>query len=167
MFLPTRVGDLQLTNRMVMAPLTRSRSGRAGVQTLMHAQYYEQRASAGLVISEATQISQQGQGYAFTPGMFTQEQVAGWEKVTKAVHKKGGRIVAQLWHVGRISHPDLQQHHQLPVAPSSIKPAGKAFTESGFKDFVTPRALDIQEIPGIVEQYAHAALCAKHRQGLT
>jgi N-ethylmaleimide reductase len=158
---PYRLGPLTLENRIVMAPLTRSRAGRGDVQGLMHAQYYAQRASAGLIISEATQISPQGKGYAFTPGMYSQEQVEGWKKVTDAVHRKGGHIFAQLWHVGRISHPDLQENNQLPVAPSAIKPNGKAYTATGFKDFMRPRALENYELSGIVEQYIHAARCAQ------
>lgn len=160
LFNSVRLGDLILANRIVMAPLTRSRAGRGDVQGLMNAQYYAQRASAGLIISEATQVSQQGKGYAFTPGIYTQEQVTGWKQVTDAVHVKNGVIFAQLWHVGRISHPDLQENHQLPVAPSAIKPAGKAFTATGFKDFVRPRALASSELAGIVDQYAHAGRCA-------
>ncbi|MDP3267484.1 MAG: alkene reductase [Legionella sp.] len=161
LFNPVRMGNLLLPNRIVMAPLTRSRAGKGDVQGKMHAEYYAQRASAGLIISEATQISQQGKGYAFTPGIYTPEQVAGWKLVTNAVHAKGGRIFAQLWHVGRISHPDLQIDHQLPVAPSPLKPEGKAYTETGFQDFVRPRALELSELPGIVAQYAHAGQCAK------
>lgn len=157
---PVRMGSLTLANRIVMAPLTRSRAGRGDVLGLMHAEYYAQRASAGLIISEATQISPQGKGYAFTPGMYSEEQVAGWRLVTDAVHRKGGRIFAQLWHVGRISHPDLQEHDALPVAPSAIRPAGQAFTATGFKDFVTPRALSTEGIKSIVAQYVHAARCA-------
>lgn len=157
---PVRVGSLTLANRVVMAPLTRSRAGRGDVLGLMHAEYYAQRASAGLIISEATQISPQGKGYAFTPGIYSEEQVAGWKIVTDAVHRKGGRIFAQLWHVGRISHPDLQEHNALPVAPSAIRPAGQAFTVTGFKDFVTPHALSTEEITPIVAQYVHAARCA-------
>lgn len=161
LLMPCRLGALILANRIVMAPLTRSRAGRGDAQGLMHARYYAQRASAGLIISEATQISPQGKGYAFTPGMYSEEQVAGWKLVTEAVHRKGGRIFAQLWHVGRISHPDLQEQAQLPVAPSAIKPSGKAFTARGFKDFVRPRALDTAEIEAIVAQYVHAARCAQ------
>jgi N-ethylmaleimide reductase len=161
LFTPLRLGDLTLANRIVMAPLTRSRASKGDIQGLMNAEYYSQRASAGLIISEATQISQQGKGYAFTPGIYTPEQTEGWRLATTAVHKKGGLIFAQLWHVGRISHPDLQKDHQLPVAPSAIKPMGKAFTETGFKDFVTPRALETSEIPNIVAQYVTAARCAQ------
>jgi len=161
LFQPVRVGPATLPNRIVMAPLTRSRAGKGDVPGPLNAEYYAQRATAGLIISEATQITQQGKGYAFTPGIYTEEQVAGWRLVTDAVHAKGGHIFCQLWHVGRISHPDLQRWGQLPVAPSAIKPEGQAFTEAGFKPMVTPRALDTDEIPGIVRDYAHAAECAK------
>ncbi|MFZ2314406.1 MAG: alkene reductase [Gammaproteobacteria bacterium] len=161
LFQPVTLGPLTLTNRITMAPLTRSRAGKGDTPRALNAEYYAQRATAGLIISEATQISQQGKGYAFTPGIYSEEQVAGWQLVTKAVHEKGGHIFAQLWHVGRISHPDLQIDGQLPVAPSAIKPAGQAFTETGFKPMVTPRALELSEIPGIIEQYVHAAKCAK------
>jgi N-ethylmaleimide reductase len=157
---PFRLGSLTLTNRVVMAPLTRSRAGRGDVQGLINAQYYAQRASAGLIISEATQISQQGKGYAFTPGIYNEQQVDGWRLVSNAVHRKEGHIFAQLWHVGRISHPDLQKNNQPPVAPSAIRPVGKAFTATGFKDFVKPRALETGEISEVVEQYIHAARCA-------
>ncbi|WP_419418475.1 alkene reductase [Legionella sp. D16C41] len=160
-FDPLTIGDLYLPNRIVMAPLTRSRASKDDVPGPYSNIYYAQRASAGLIISEATQISPQGKGYAFTPGIYSDEQVAGWKKSTDAIHEKDGRIFAQLWHVGRISHPDLQIDNQLPVAPSAIKPEGEAFTESGFKPLVTPRALQLAEIPNIIEQYTHAALCAK------
>jgi len=161
LFSPVQLGGLTLTNRIVMAPLTRSRAGSGDVPGPMNAEYYAQRASAGLIISEATQISQQGKGYAFTPGIYTDAQVAGWTLVTDAVHQAGGRIFAQLWHVGRISHPDLQQDGQLPVSASALRPEGKAFTETGFKPHVTPRALETSELPGIVQDYRHAAACAK------
>lgn len=161
LFRPTRLGELTLPNRIIMAPLTRSRAGKGDVQGLINAQYYAQRASAGLIISEATQISRQGKGYAFTPGIYNEEQVMGWKLCTDAVHAKGGLIFAQLWHVGRISHPDLQKDDELPVAPSAIRPRGQAYTERGFKDFVTPRALKTEEIPNIIEQYIHASICAK------
>ncbi len=157
LFQPVRLGALDLRNRAVMAPLTRSRAGSAGIPGPMNAIYYAQRATAGLIIAEATQISQQGQGYAFTPGIANEQQVAGWRQVTDAVHEAGGRIVLQLWHVGRISHPSLQPGGALPVAPSAIKPEGQAFTESGFQPFVTPRALETDEIPGLVEDYRRAA----------
>jgi len=161
LFQRVSVGDLGLANRIVMAPLTRSRAGKGDVPSDLAVQYYAQRATAGLIVTEASQISQQGKGYAFTPGIYTDEQVAGWRRVTDAVHAKGGKIVIQLWHVGRISHPDLQPGGQLPVAPSAIAPEGQAFTESGFKPHVAPRALETDEIAGIVLDYAHAAECAK------
>jgi N-ethylmaleimide reductase len=158
---PYRFGSLLLANRIVMAPLTRSRASSGDVPNQINAQYYAQRASAGLIISEATQISPQGKGYAFTPGMYSEEQIEGWKLVTNAVHRKGGLIFAQLWHVGRISHPDLQLNQELPVAPSALRPAGMAFTEGGFQPFVTPRALETHELAGIVAQYVHAARCAQ------
>jgi len=154
-------GDLVLPNRIVMASLTRSRAGVGDVQGPMNAEYYRQRASAGLIICEATNITQQGKGYAFTPGIYTDAQVAGWRLVTDAVHAAGGRIFCQLWHVGRISHPSLQAGGALPVSASAIKPEGEAFTETGFQPHVAPRALEISELPGIVADYAHAATCAK------
>ena len=161
LFLPFQFHDLFLKNRIVMAPLTRCRADDTDCPFDIHAIYYSQRSSTGLIISEATQISQQGKGYAHTPGIYTLEQVAAWKPVTEAVHKYDGKIFCQLWHVGRISHPDLQPNHERPVAPSAIKPEGKALTNTGPKPFVTPRALETQEIPGIIEQYAHAAQCAK------
>lgn len=161
LFKTVQLGPLTLANRIIMAPLTRSRAGENDVPGTLNSLYYAQRATAGLIISEATQISQQGKGYAFTPGIYTDEQTMGWTRVTEAVHAKKGHIFAQLWHVGRISHPDLQVNGQLPVAPSAIRAEGQAFTETGFKPFVTPRALELKEIPSIVEQYAHAAQCAK------
>ena len=161
LFQSVELGPYTLANRIVMAPLTRSRANKDDAPNEMHAEYYGQRATAGLIISEATQISRQGKGYAFTPGIHSDTQVAGWKKVTDAVHAKGGRIFLQLWHVGRISHPDLQENGALPVAPSAIKPEGKAFTEAGFVPFVTPRALELDEIPGVVEQYRVAAENAK------
>lgn len=161
LFKPFKMGAIQLANRIVMAPLTRSRSPINDAPTEMNAEYYRQRASAGLIISEATNISQQGKGYAFTPGIYTEAQVAGWKLVTEAVHKANGKIICQLWHVGRISHPSLQKDNALPVSASAIKPVGQSFTESGMKDHVTPRALTLEEIPGLIEQYRHAAACAK------
>jgi N-ethylmaleimide reductase len=160
LFSPVQVGPLTLANRIVMAPLTRSRAGAGDAPGPMNATYYAQRATAGLIISEATNITQQGKGYAWTPGIYTDAQVAGWRLVTDAVHQAGGRIFCQLWHVGRISHPSLQEHGALPVAPSSIKPQGQAFTETGFQPHVTPRALRTDELPGIVDQYRHATRCA-------
>ena len=161
LFQPARLGPLSLPNRIVMAPLTRSRTGSRGIPGPLNAEYYAQRATAGLIVAEATQISPQGQGYAFTPGIHDAAQVEGWKLVTEAVHQAGGRIVLQLWHVGRISHPSLQPDGGLPVAPSAVKPEGKAFTETGFQDFVAPRALATAEIAGIVEDYHRATVNAR------
>lgn len=149
-------GKLKLANRMVMAPMTRNRAGEGNVPTKLMAEYYEQRAGAGLIISEGSQISSQGMGYPATPGIYSQEQIEGWKQVTEAVHAKGGKIYIQLWHVGRISHPDFHQG-ELPVAPSAVKPAGQAFTYEGLKDYVSPRALELEEIKAIVEDYKKAA----------
>ncbi|MDI1310002.1 MAG: alkene reductase [Methylotenera sp.] len=157
LFMPFQFGPYKLSNRIVMAPLTRSRAQVGDAPSLLAAEYYGQRSTAGLIIAEATQISAQGKGYAFTPGIYNNAQVKGWKSITDTVHKAGGRIFLQLWHVGRISHPSLQPSHALPVAPSAIKPEGKAFTEEGFVPFVTPRALETSEIAGIVEQYRLAA----------
>lgn len=156
LFSPVSLGSIQLKNRMVMAPLTRNRAGTGNVPTDLNALYYQQRASAGLIITEATPISAMGHGYPATPGIHTPAQVEGWKKVVQAVHAKGGKIVLQLWHVGRISHPSLLPDNALPVAPSAIKPAGQAFTYQGLQDFVTPRALELAELPGIVADYATA-----------
>ena len=157
---PYVLGDMALSNRVVMCPLTRSRSSDDGVPPDFAADYYAQRADAGLIISEATNISAQARGYALTPGIWTPAQVESWQRVTRAVHKRGGRMFLQLWHTGRISHPDLQ-NGALPVAASAIKPKGQAFTNDGLKDHVTPRALETDEIPAIVEDYRHAANCAR------
>lgn len=156
LFSPTKLGSIQLANRIVMAPLTRNRAGQGNVPQPINAEYYAQRASAGLIITEATPISATAHGYPATPGIHDAAQVEGWKQVTAAVHAKGGKIVLQLWHVGRISHPSLQPSNALPVAPSAIKPAGQAFTYEGLQDFVTPRALAIEELPGIVADYARA-----------
>ena len=160
MLQPFTLGDLALRNRVVMAPLTRSRSNTAGVPPHFAADYYAQRAEAGLIVSEATNISPQAVGYAYTPGIWNEAQVESWMRVTRAVHAKGGRIFLQLWHTGRISHPDLHGG-DLPVAPSAIKPTGSAFTEKGMQEHVTPRALETDEIPQIVEDYRRAASNAK------
>jgi N-ethylmaleimide reductase len=159
-----RVGDIPVATRIVMAPLTRNRASPGQVPNALMAQYYAQRANpatgAGLIITEATQISRQGQGYLDTPGLFNAEQVAGWRHVTDAVHAQGGRIVVQLWHVGRISHVSLQADGQAPVS-STAKPAkGKTYIAGGFADVSAPRALQTDEIPGIVESYRQAALRA-------
>lgn len=150
------LSGIDLANRMVMAPMTRSRAGEGNVPTDLMAKYYQQRSSAGLIISEGTQISQQGIGYPWTPGIHTDEQVEGWKKVTKAVHEEGSKIFAQIWHVGRVSHPRYHDG-EPPVAPSAVKPDGQIFTADGMKDFVTPRALETTEIPGIIADYAQAA----------
>jgi N-ethylmaleimide reductase len=160
LFDPVRVGDLHLPNRIVMAPLTRNRAPGA-VPTPLMAQYYTQRASAGLLITEATAISAQGQGYADVPGLYGTEQLDGWKRVTDAVHGKGGRIVVQLWHVGRVSHVDLQPDGQKPVAPSAITAKTKTYLikdgVGSFVDTSEPRALDASELPGIVHDFRHAA----------
>jgi N-ethylmaleimide reductase len=161
LFDPVEIGAWHLANRIVMAPLTRCRVKNDGVPGGLQATYYAQRAGAGLIISEATNISWQGRGYAFTPGIFNEAQVAGWKRVTEAVHAQHGKIVCQLWHVGRYSHPSLQPGGALPVAPSAIAPEGDTFTEQGLQKVPTPRALETEEIPGIIEQYRHAAKCAR------
>ncbi len=160
LFSPYRLGDLALANRMVMSPMTRSRAVEGNVPHPLAATYYVQRASAGLIISEATQVSPQGVGYVRTPGIHSAEQVAGWRAVTDAVHRAGGRIFAQLWHVGRVSHPDFHGG-ALPVAPSAIAPEGEVFTGKGRVPMVTPRALETGEIAGIVAQFRRAAENAK------
>ncbi|PZV09145.1 MAG: alkene reductase [Leptolyngbya sp.] len=157
LFTPIKLGAYELPNRIVMAPLTRNRAGEGNVPQPLNVTYYEQRASAGLIITEASQISPQGMGYAATPGIHSAEQIAGWQHITQAVHAKGGLIFLQMWHVGRISHPSLQPDGATPVAPSAIQPKGDAMTYEGMQRFVTPRALELEEIPGIVEQYRQAA----------
>lgn len=152
---------LTLKNRIVMAPLTRCRASHDGIPSPFAAEYYTQRASAGLIISEATCISPQAKGYAFTPGIYNQSQMMIWQEITDKVHAHNGKMFLQLWHVGRISHPSLQENNTHPVAPSAICPEGHAFTETGPQEFITPRALETHEIPGIVEQYVHAARAAK------
>lgn len=154
---PVKLGRYELPNRIVMAPLTRNRAGAGNVPTPVNAEYYAQRASAGLIITEASQVSPQGMGNPQTPGIYSKEQVEGWRLVTDAVHERSGRIFLQLWHVGRISHPSLQPDGALPVAPSAIAPEGRAATYEGEQPFVTPRALETEEIPGIIEQYRQGA----------
>lgn len=157
LFSSVKLGSIALNNRIVMAPLTRNRAGEGGVPQEINVQYYAQRASAGLIITEATPISPMGHGYPLLPGIYTDAQIAGWKKVTDAVHAKGGKMVMQLWHVGRISHPSLLPNEATPVAPSAVKPAGQAFTFQGLVDYVTPRALEVSELPGIVADYVQAA----------
>lgn len=158
LFTPLRLGAIELPNRIVMSSLTRNRASLPGdVPNDLMLEYYRQRASAGLILTEASPICPEGHGYPRTPGIHSPEQVAGWRKVTAAVHAAGGRIALQLWHVGRISHPDLQPGGALPVAPSAIRPAGQAVTYEGMKDYVTPRALATEELPELVAAYARAA----------
>ena len=159
LFSSIEFAESTLNNRMVMAPMTRNRAP-DNIANAMMAEYYSQRAGAGLIITEGTQVSEQAVGYPATPGIYSDEQVAGWRRVVDAVHGKGGHIYAQLWHCGRISHPSFH-NGEPPVAPSAIAPAGDAFTYEGLKPFVMPRALKEDEISGIIEQYRHAAACAK------
>jgi N-ethylmaleimide reductase len=159
---PIRLGAIEAPNRIIMAPLTRMRAGPGRVPTPLMAEYYAQRAAAGLIVNEATAISQQGRCCPNTPGIYTTEQIVGWQRVTEAVHKAGGRIFLQLWHMGRISHPSFQPDGGLPVAPSAIAPrTGQVLTETGMQPYVTPRALKKEELPGIVLSYAIAADHAK------
>ena len=161
LFKPMQLGALELSNRIVMAPLTRSRAKENDIPGDLAAEYYVQRAGAGLIIAEATQVSPQGKGYVFTPGIYSDAQVHAWKNITDAVHAAGSKMFLQLWHVGRISHPSIQLGGALPVAPSAIKPEGQSYTNDGFVPMVTPRALETAEIPGIVEQYRRAAVNAK------
>ena len=156
LFDPIQIGDIALANRVVMAPLTRNRAPGQLPNDLMR-QYYTQRATAGLIVTEATQVSAQGQGYLDTPGIYTPEQVAGWRKITAAVHAAGGKIVVQLWHVGRISHVSLQPGGVAPVSSTDRPAIGKTFTTAGFVDCSTPRALRTDEMPGVVASYRQAA----------
>jgi N-ethylmaleimide reductase len=157
-----QIGGLTLSNRIVMAPLTRNRALHDGdVPHALNAEYYAQRASAGLIISEATQISPEGKGYAFTPGIYSDAQVKGWRQVTDAVHAKGGKIYAQLWHVGRVSHTSLQPEGQAPVAPSAITANTQVFDGEAFVPASEPRALTLSDISRIVDDYRNAAANAK------
>lgn len=157
LFSPVQIGAITMANRIVMAPVTRSRYEEDGVPGELHATYYAQRATAGLIVAEATNISAQGRGYAATPGIWSEAQVAGWRTVTDAVHAAGGKIVCQLWHVGRFSSVELQPNGEAPVAPSAIQAEGNTYTANGFVPVSMPRALETDEIPGIIEQYKHAA----------
>jgi N-ethylmaleimide reductase len=160
LFEPYAAGALQLRNRIVMAPLTRSRAGEGNVPQEINRIYYEQRAGAGLIISEATQVAPLGQGYIWTPGIHSQQQIDGWKRIVDAVHDKGGKMVLQLWHVGRISHPDF--HGQQPVAPSAIAPRNmETYTAQGLKPIPEPRALRLDEIPGLINEYRQGAENAK------
>ncbi len=161
LFSDATIGKMKLRNRMVMAPMTRNRAAEGNSPQQMNVEYYRQRASAGLIITEAAQVSAEGVGYPATPGIYSEQQVAGWRKITDAVHNEGGHIYLQLWYCGRISHPDLLPDKQTPVAPSAIRPEGEAVTFEGMKAFVEPRALETNEIKNIVAQYKHAAQMAK------
>lgn len=156
LFDPIQIGDLHLNNRIIMAPLTRCRADEGRVPNALMAEYYTQRASAGLIISEATSVTPMGVGYPDTPGIWSDEQVRGWSNITQAVHANGGKIVLQLWHVGRISDP-IYLNGELPVAPSAIKPAGHISLVRPIKEYVTPRALETEEIADIVEAYRQGA----------
>ena len=160
LFSPYSLGDIALNNRLVLSPMTRSRALEGNVANPLAATYYVQRASAGLMITEGTQVSPQGVGYIRTPGIHSPEQVAGWKHITDAVHRVGGTIFAQLWHVGRVSHPDFH-NGELPVGPSALPVAGEAFTNNGKVQIPTPRALETSEIRGIVEQFRKGAENAK------
>src|SRR5579871_2378811 len=158
LFEPFKLGPLNLPNRFVMAPLTRNRALPPGmVPSPLAVEYYGQRASAGLLVTEATQVSQQGQGYQDTPGIYSKDQVEGWKKVTDRVHERGGRIFVQLWHVGRVSHTSLQPGGGKPVAPSAIRAKGKTFVNGTFTDISEPRALELSEIPGIIDDFKRGA----------
>lgn len=148
LFTPIQMGALTLPNRIIMAPLTRARAGVERLPNTLMKEYYVQRATAGLIISEATQISEQASGWVETPGIHTTEQVKGWQIITEAVHAAGGRMFLQLWHMGRASHPDFQPNGALPVSASAVRPQGEAHTPHGKKPFVTPRSLELEEIPG-------------------
>jgi N-ethylmaleimide reductase len=157
---PITVGDLKLKNRVAMAPMTRNRAGEGLVPTDLNAEYYAQRASSGLIISEATQVHPLGVGYPLTPGIHTAAQVAGWKKVTDAVHAKGGKIFLQLWHVGRVSHPSFH-NGDLPIAPSAIDPKIDIYTYTGLQKSVAPRAIELSEIPELIAQFRQGAALAK------
>ncbi|WP_229068700.1 alkene reductase [Actinoplanes sp. DH11] len=157
---PTTVGAIELPHRLAMAPMTRDRSRADGVPTDLNREYYTQRASMALIITEGTQPSADGQGYLLTPGIYTADHIDGWRTVTDAVHAAGGRIVVQLMHTGRIAHPDNTPHHRQPIAPSAVRPAGVMFTAIGPQEMAVPRALEISEIAGVVDEFRHAAASA-------
>jgi N-ethylmaleimide reductase len=157
---PLRLGNIELKHRLAMASMTRDRSAATGAPTAMNADYYAQRASMGLVITEGTQPNDDGQGYLLTPGIYTDQHIAGWRGVTRAVRDAGGHVFIQLMHVGRIAHPANTPHHRQPVAPSTIKPSGKMFTAAGMMEFPEPRALSTEEVAGTVHDFARAAKSA-------
>ena len=159
-FTPVRVGRYTLPNRLVMAPMTRSRAKLDGTPGELAPEYYAQRASVGLIVTEGTQPSDDGQGYLATPGIYSPAHIAGWKKVTAAVHDKGGHIFVQIMHAGRMSHPDNTPHHRQAVAPSAIAPGTQMFTATGMQDIPTPRALTTEEVRRTVTDFRHAARCA-------
>ena len=154
---PVQVGPYTLRNRMVMAPMTRNRAGEGDAPTELNATYYGQRSSAGLIVTEGSQVAPEGVGYPKTPGIYSDLQVEGWRRVTEAVHARGGRIFLQLWHVGRASDPTLQPGGALPVAPSAIPIQGSYRSPAGTWPYATPRALELDEIPGLVKQFEDGA----------
>ena len=159
-FTPVRVGRYTIPNRLVMAPMTRSRAKSDGTPGELAAEYYAQRGSVGLIVTEGTQPSDDGQGYLATPGIYSPAHIVGWKKVTTAVHDKGGHIFIQIMHAGRMSHPDNTPHHRQPVAPSAIAPEAQMFTATGMQDIPTPRALSIDEVRQTVADFRHAARAA-------
>ncbi len=160
-FEPFRLGDLKLKNRIVMAPMTRNRAERSGLVSPMMVTHYQQRAGAGLIITESVPVSEQAIGYPMTPGIYTESQSKSWKTLTEAVHKEGSHIFIQLQHCGRISHPSMQPDGATPVAPSALKAIGQAVTYTGMQDFVVPRALETSEIKNLVEQFKNGAVLAK------
>jgi 2,4-dienoyl-CoA reductase-like NADH-dependent reductase (Old Yellow Enzyme family) len=159
LFDPIKIGALNLPNRIIMSPLTRCRAIRQRIPNELMLEYYTQRSSAGLIITEATSVTPMGVGYPNTPGIWSDEQIEGWKSITKSVHEKGGNIILQLWHVGRISDP-IYLDGKLPVAPSAIAPRGHVNQVRPLKNYVTPRALDLDEIPGIINSYLQGAINA-------
>lgn len=157
LFTPIQLGPYTLPNRMAMAPMTRNRAGEGNVPQPLNVEYYAQRASAGLIVTEGSQIAADAVGYPATPGIHSAAQVAGWKRVTDAVHAKGGHIFLQLWHCGRVSHSSMLPGGKLPIAPSALKLPGQTFTYQGMQDYESPRALELSEIPTIIEQYRDAA----------
>lgn len=153
LFTPVQLGPYELPNRIVMAPMTRNRASDSFVPASISETYYSQRASAGLIITEASQVSPQGAGYPRTPGIYNEEQIEAWRRITEAIHRRGGRVFLQLWHAGRISHPSVLPNGVLPVSPSSQQAEGQIMTKSGMQDYVVPRALDTDEIPELITQF--------------
>lgn len=161
LFEPIHLGAIALGNRIVMAPLTRGRSGIERIPNDLMTEYYQQRASAGLIITEATQISAQAAGWGETPGIYADAQIQAWQRITSAVHQQGGKIVLQIWHTGRASHPDFQLNGALPISASAVKPAGEIHTIQGKKPFFTPRAANLEEIASIIQDFAQATRNAR------